>query len=195
MRRLSWVLVMLVSGIAFAQEPAPAAAKGPAGTYFRDLALVDQNGKSVELYALMKGRTIVINSFFASCSGSCPVMANAFGAIHAQFRDRVGRELVLVSITVDPEHDTPERLRAYATRMKAGDGWYFLSGSKEQVERALRKLGQHVAEREQHQNIFLIGNDRTGLWKKAFGLSKPAELVEVVRSVLDDPGAPATGGE
>ena len=185
------LLIVLVSCVAVAQETAPKV--GTAGSYFRDLPLVDQNGNTVELYSLMKGRTIVINSFFADCSGSCPVMANAFGAIQSKYPDRIGRDLVLVSITVDPEHDTPARLREYAKRMKAGEGWYFLGGSKAQVDRALRKLGHYVESREQHQNIFLIGNDRTGLWKKAFGLAKPAELVDIVRTVLDDPGAAAGG--
>jgi protein SCO1/2 len=186
----TFLLATLITVAASAQSPDPS----PAGSYLRDLTLVDQNGKEVDLYSLMKGKTVVINSFFATCSGSCPVMAGAFAAIQNQYRDRVGRELVLISITVDPVHDTPAKLRAYAKQMKAGEGWYFLSGSKEQVARALRKLGQYVEEREQHQNIFLIGNDRTGLWKKAFGLAKPAELIEVVRTVLDDPGAPFPGG-
>lgn len=184
------LLLVLVSGLAAAQPSNPASA----GSYLRDLPLVDQHGNEVDLYSLMKGRTVVINSFFATCSGSCPVMAGAFAAIQNRFRDRVGSELVLVSITVDPERDTPAKLREYAKQMKAGDGWYFLSGSKEQVARALRKLGQYVEDREQHQNVFLIGNDRTGLWKKAFGLAKPAELIELVREVLDDPGVPAAGG-
>ena len=185
MRAFALLLALLLSGTAGAQS---------VGSYLRDLPLVDQHGNEVDLYSLMKGKTVVINSFFATCSGSCPVMANAFAAIRDRFQDRVGRELVLVSITVDPERDTPEKLRAYAKQMKAGEGWYFLSGSKEQVERALRKLGQYVESREQHQNVFLIGNDRTGLWKKAFGLAKPAELIELVRVVLDDPGVPAAGG-
>jgi protein SCO1/2 len=184
-----------ISGLAVAQEPEPAPkAANPAPSYFRDLALVDQNGTEVDLYALMKGRTIVINTFFASCSGSCPVMAAAFSAIQTHYGERVGRDLVLVSITVDPEHDTPAKLREYAKRVNAGAGWYFLSGTREQVDRALRKLGQYVEVREQHQNIFLIGNDRTGLWKKALGLAKPAELIEVVRSVVDDPGVAGAGG-
>lgn len=182
----AFLFAVMIAATAAAQSPSPASV----GSYLRDLPLVDQNGREVDLYSLMKGKTVVINSFFATCSGSCPVMAGSFAAIQNQFRDRVGRELVLVSITVDPEHDTPAKLREFAAKMKAGEGWYFLSGSKEQVARALRKLGQYVEEREQHQNVFLIGNDRTGLWKKAFGLARPAELIELVRVVLDDPGAP-----
>ena len=187
----AFLFAMIVATAAAAQPSNPASA----GSYLRDLPLVDQHGNEVELYSLMKGKTVVINSFFATCSGSCPVMAGAFAAIQNQFKERVGSELVLISITVDPANDTPAKLREFAKQMKAGQGWYFLSGSKEQVARALRKLGQYVEEREQHQNVFLIGNDRTGLWKKAFGLAKPAELIELVRVVLDDPGVAAAGAQ
>ena len=100
-------------------------------------------------------------------------------------------DLRLLSISVDPERDTPAKLKEYADRIGAAPGWYFLTGPKDDVELALRKFGQKVDVRENHSNLFLIGNDSTGLWKKAMGLSKPESLMEVVASVLDDPG-PAT---
>ncbi|PYS41294.1 MAG: SCO family protein, partial [Acidobacteria bacterium] len=65
-------------------------------------------------------------------------------------------------------------------------GWYFLTGEKQNVEFALTKLGQYVNDKNDHLNIFIIGNERTGLWKKAFGLARSDELVKVVESVLND---------
>lgn len=161
----------------------------PARQYFSDVVLTDQEGRAVKLYDdLMAGRTVVINSFFATCHGSCPVMSGNFLAIQNAFPDQMGKELVLVSITVDPQSDTPEKLRAYAKNLKARPGWYFLTGSQENVEHALRKLGQFVADKNDHTNIFLVGNLQTGLWKKAFGLAKPDDLVKIVASVLNDRG-------
>ncbi len=160
-----------------------------AKSYFGDIVLTNQYGKSVQLYDdLLKDKTVVINSFFATCSGSSPVMGGSFAAIQKHFADRVGKDLVLISITVDPATDTPERLLAYAQNMKARPGWYFLTGSPASVEHALRKLGQAVAEKESHKNIFLVGNLQTGLWKKAFGLAKSEDLVKVVETVLNDRG-------
>ena len=63
-----------------------------------------------------------------------------------------------------------------------------MTGPKENVDAALKKLGQYVDNREAHQNLFLIGNDKTGLWKKAFGLAKPEEIFPVVDSVVNDKG-------
>jgi protein SCO1/2 len=65
-------------------------------------------------------------------------------------------------------------------------GWYFLSASRDNVELILRKLGLYVERKQDHVNLFLIGNDRTGLWKKALGISDPDKLIQVVSTVLHD---------
>jgi len=165
--------------------------------YLARLPLVDQNGRRVDLYDdLIKGHTVVLNSFFASCTGSCPVMAKTFLHIQNKLGDRVGKEVTLVSITVDPEHDTPEKLREYAKRIGAKPGWYFLTGTQDEVDAALSKLGQFAEQREAHKNIIIAGNDRTGLWKKALAIAPSDEVWKVVASVVDDrgPNAP-TGGQ
>jgi protein SCO1/2 len=102
--------------------------------------------------------------------------------------DRVGRDVFFVSITVDPEVDTPARLKEYAKSFHAGPGWTFLTGKKENLDWALYKLGQYVEQKNDHKTIFIIGNEPTGLWKKAFGMANVAELVQVVESVVDDKG-------
>jgi protein SCO1 len=163
------------------------AAASPAAQYFGELPLVDQNGRTVDLYRdLMRGRTVVINAFFADCKNTCPVMANAYRAIQGRFPDRIGRDLALISITLDPANDTPPRLKSLATQLEAKEGWYFLSGTQEQVNAALRKLGLFAENRDGHSNLFLIGNDRTGLWKKALGVANVDEVVQVVNSVVTD---------
>ena len=78
-------------------------------------------------------------------------------------------------------------------RFGARPGWYFLTGKQENVDFALQKLGQHVEQREAHSNLLIVGNERTGLWKKVFGLSKPEEILTIVKGVLDDRGAPPPG--
>jgi len=174
-------LVFLVLALAVSAEERPAA------KYFGGITLVDQNGRSIDLYKdLMADHTVVINSFFASCAGGCPVMSHTLAAAQTKFAERMGKELVIISISVDPATDTPARLRQYAKQVGAKDGWYFLTGTKEQVDFALKKLGQATAVREDHMNIFIVGNERTGLWKKGFALAKPEEIAELVRTVLDD---------
>ena len=93
-----------------------------------------------------------------------------------------------VSISVDPETDTPTRPKEYASRCKARSGWMFLTGKKENVDWALYKLGRYVEQKDGHKTVFIIGNEATGLWKKARGLAKTDDLIEIVKSVADDKG-------
>ena len=171
-------------------EPAPAANPGdmsPAQRYFTDTVLTDQHGTALKLYSdLLKGKVVVVNSFFSSCEGACPVMLGTFSRLQERFADRLGKDLFLISLTVDPETDTPQKLSGYAERLGAKPGWFFVTGSKENVEIALRKLGQATPAKENHSNVFIIGNESTGLWKKAFGLSQPEEIIRLVEEVLND---------
>jgi protein SCO1/2 len=170
--------------------PAPAPSQpNPAQGYFGEIPLVNQDGQTMRLYSdLIHDKIVVIDFMFTSCTGACPVMSNNFAKIQDWLGDRLGKDVHLISISVDPANDTPAKLKEYAARFKARPGWYFLTGSKENIDAALRKLGNYVENREAHQNLFLIGNDRTGLWKKAFGLAQPEELLPVVRSVVEDKG-------
>lgn len=174
-----------------APAPAPQAAPqaNAAQGYFGEIPLVDQNGKTQRLYSdLIQGKVVVIDFMFTSCTGACPIMSNNFAKIQDWLGDRLGKDVYLLSVSVDPANDTPAKMKEYAARYKARPGWYFLTGSQENVNAALRKLGNYVENPEAHQNLFLIGNDKTGLWKKAFGLAEPTALIPVVQSVLEDKG-------
>ena len=182
MKRLLCIVLIAAACSAFAEPK-------PAGHYFANLKLVDQDGKRVDLYDdLMKDKIVVINSFFATCTGSCPMMAKTFQHVQEQLGDRLGRDVWLISLTVDPEVDTPEVLKKYAAQWNARPGWKFLTGSQEEVAAALKKIGQYVDDRETHKNLILVGNDRTGLWKKLFGLAKAADIQASVDSVVNDAG-------
>jgi protein SCO1/2 len=175
--------MLFVTAAALAQQT-------PAAHYFANLKLTDQNGRRVDLYQdVMKGKVVAINSFFATCKGSCPTMTKTFQSVQEKFGDRIGRDVFLISITVDPANDTQEALKKYAAEWKARSGWLFLTGSKEEVFAALNKFGLSAEERETHKNLILVGNDRTGLWKKLFGLAKSDEITASIESVVNDHGA------
>jgi len=182
----------LVTQANLEQSSNPASGQSAAEKYFTDVELINQNGQKMRLYSdLLKNKVVIINSFFATCPGSCLPMMRNLQKVQTALVDRVGKDLFIVSISVDSTVDTPLSLRNYAKKISAGPGWYFLTGEKTNVDSALRKLGQHVDNKEAHTNIFIIGNERTGLWKKAFGLANSEELIKVVESVLNDKG---TGG-
>jgi len=188
------LLVLVLFGAANAQQSTtqPTTTNGTenaAAKYFTDVTLVNQNGEKMRFYSdLLQGKTVIINSFFATCQGSCLPMTRNLEKVQEALGDRLGKDARIISISVDPEVDTPTELKAFSKKFHARPGWYFLTGSKENVEFVLKKLGQFVEDKNDHTNIFIIGNERTGLWKKAFGLAKSEELVKVVDSVLDDKG-------
>jgi protein SCO1/2 len=194
MKSLLWVaiFVLLVAGTVAAQEPGtPAAnsASSNAEKYFTDIVLLNQDGEKMRLYSdLLQGKTVIINSFFATCKGSCLPITRNLEKVQEALGDRLGKDARIISISVDPTVDTPGELMAFGKKFHARTGWYFLTGSKENVEFVLKKLSQFVENKQDHANVIIVGNDRTGLWKKAFGLAKSEQLIEVVNSVLNDKG-------
>jgi protein SCO1 len=179
--------VLLAFGIVTAQAQEAAAEPPAAQKYFGDVLLVNQNGEKMRFYSdLLQGKTVIINSFFATCQGSCLPLSRNLQKVQEALGDRLGKDARIISISVDPAVDTPEALKAYANKLQAKPGWYFLTGDKASVEFALKKLGQFVDNKESHTNLFIIGNERTGLWKKAFGLAKSEDIVKVVDSVIND---------
>jgi protein SCO1 len=161
---------------------------GAAREYFTDVQLITQNGDSVRLYSdLLKGKVVVINAFFGTCTGSCPRISGVLSGLQERLGDQLGRDVFLLSFSVDPEEDTPAKLKEYAERFHARPGWVFLTGSKANMDFALSRLGQKVDRKEDHLTVFVVGNDRTGLWKKVFAPSTTADsLKTIVESVLND---------
>jgi protein SCO1/2 len=179
-----WVLaVCLLPAALVAQKTA----SSPAHAYFSDVVLLDQYGKPQRLYSdLLQGKIVIINSFFTTCKDSCPIMTRNFAKIQESLGDRIGKDVFLLSFTVDPETDTPERLKEYAGQMNARTGWRFLTGSKTNVNYALNKLGLYTEEKQTHLSLFIIGNEPTGLWKKTQGTAASSDLIQVIQTVIDD---------
>src|ERR1700752_459362 len=159
----------------------------PAERYFSDVELLDQDGKKLRFYSdILKNKVVVINTFFTTCTSICPPLNRNFEKMQDALGDRLGKDAFLVSISVDPDTDTPTRLKDYGRRFHARPGWVFLTGKKENVDWALYKLGQYVETKDDHTSILIIGNEPRGLWKKAFGLAKAHELMRILEDVIND---------
>jgi len=172
------------------QQPEAAAsapARSPAEKYFSDVELINQDGQKMRFYSdVLKDKVVVINTFFVTCTSVCPPLNRNMEKVQEALGDRLGKDAFLVSISVDPVADTPPRLKEYSRRFHARPGWIFLTGTKENVDWALYKLGQYVESKDDHSTIMIVGNEPKGLWKKAFGLAKPDELIKIVEDVIND---------
>lgn len=159
----------------------------PAEKYFSDVELINQDGQKLHFYSdVLKDKVVIINTFFTTCTSVCPPMNRNFERVQEALGDRLGKDAFLVSISVDPETDTPPRLKEYGKRFHARPGWIFLTGKKENVDWALYKLGQYVEAKDNHTTVVVIGNEPKGLWKKALGLAKPEELIKIVDDVINN---------
>jgi cytochrome oxidase Cu insertion factor (SCO1/SenC/PrrC family) len=151
-----------------------------------DVEVLDQDGLRIHFYSdLIKGKTIVINFIFTNCTTICPPMAATFARIQKQMGDRVGRDVHFISISVDPLTDTPERLKTWGAKFKAGDGWTFVTGDKEEINKLLKSLGGSVARREDHSPTILVGNDLKGVWTRTYGLANPSQIVGLILNVME----------
>jgi protein SCO1/2 len=175
-----------------AQPQKQAPEQTAAQKWFSDVGLLNQDGEKLRFYTdVLKGKTVVVNAFFTTCTSVCPPMNRTMEKIQEALGARVGKDVFLVSISVDPTTDTPERLKEYAAKFHAGKGWTFLTGKKENVDWALYKLGQYVEDKNDHKTVIIIGNEATGLWKKVLWSTRAAELVKMVEEVANDKGGAA----
>jgi cytochrome oxidase Cu insertion factor (SCO1/SenC/PrrC family) len=156
-----------------------------AATYFPNLTLITQENQTVRFYDdIMKNKVVVINFMFGTCTGICPPMTANLAKVQEYLGDRVGRDVNIASITVDPAVDTPDVLKKYAANYKARPGWYFLTGKKENVDWVLYKLGGYVENKAEHSTFLIIGDEATGQWMKLFAMSKPAVIADAVMKMI-----------
>jgi cytochrome oxidase Cu insertion factor (SCO1/SenC/PrrC family) len=189
------------SAAAPAVEKLPVAAPGDksaagdqtaaASSYFPNHVLLTQDNKPVRFYDdMLKGKIVLINFMFTTCAGVCSPMTANLAKVQSYLGERVGRDVWMVSITVDPTTDTPEALKAYAAKHKAGPGWSFLTGKKENVDWVLYKLGGYTEDKAAHSGVLIIGNEATGEWLKVHAMSKPSEIAAAVIKLAGKGNAP-----
>jgi cytochrome oxidase Cu insertion factor (SCO1/SenC/PrrC family) len=151
-----------------------------------DVEVLDQEGRQLHFYTdLIKGKTVVINFIFTNCTTICPPLAATFARVQKEMGDKVGRDVHFISISVDPLTDTPERLKAWGAKFRAGAGWTFVTGDKQEINELLAALGASVARREDHSPTVIVGNDLTAVWTRTYGLAKTSQLVGLIMNVME----------
>lgn len=188
------VLIMFI-GAVLAFRACPAAAAGEAGStwgadYFPNIPLVAHDGRSVRFFDdLIKDKVVAINFIYTNCPDACPLETAMLLDVQEILGDRIGRDVFLYSITIDPERDTPEVLRQYAEKFKIGPGWLFLTGKDADITLLRRKLGllgegSPSNDLKDHNLSLIIGNQRTGRWMKASPYENPYVLATQIGSWL-----------
>jgi protein SCO1/2 len=155
-----------------------------------DVAVIDQNGQQLRFYSdLVKGRIVVMNFIFTSCTTICSPMGANFAALQRRLGNR--NDVALISVSIDPATDTPSRLKSWSARFQARPGWTLVTGKKNDVERLLRSLRVYSVSPASHAPIAIVGSDVRGRWQRMNGLLAPDKLA----AMIDELRTPAPQSE
>lgn len=150
-----------------------------------DLVLTDSEERPVRLRALLDAAgPVMVNFIFTTCSTICPVMVKVFADLPGQLGAEAGR-LRLVSISIDPEHDTPARLRTYAREHSAGAQWRFLTGRLQDITAVQRAFASYRGDKMNHEPVTLLHATPGNTWVRIDGFASASELAgEYRRAIL-----------
>ena len=151
---------------------------------FADVTLLDQNGKVVSLEKdLVSNKIVVMGFIYTSCTTVCPMVSSIMGKVQKRLGARVGTEVQLVSISIDPQRDDPQRLSDYARTFQQGPGWSWLTGSPQSVDATLKGLGAYGGDFQNHPPLILVGDGNNRLWTRYYGFTDPTELARAVEKL------------
>jgi protein SCO1 len=159
--------------------------------YFPNFTLTTQDGKQVRFYDdLLKDKIVAIDLIYTTCKYNCPIETALMSQVQKILGDQVGKDIFFYSISIDPKHDTPEVLKAYAEKFKVGPGWLFLTGKEEEIELISKKLGLYSvpdpSNLDGHTPTLLVGNVATGNWTKLSALDNVRFLARKLTELIDN---------
>jgi protein SCO1 len=156
-----------------------------------DVTVVDQNNRKLHFYRdLVQGKTVAINFIFTTCTTICPPMTANFANVQKKMIERGVKNLHIISVSVDPENDTPAKLKSYAAMFNAQPGWTFVTGSRSELEQLWNAFSITAGNKLDHSPTVAIGNEPRHEWTFASGLNSPEKLAKVIDSVLEESGRP-----
>lgn len=149
-----------------------------------DHVLLNRHGKEVRLYSdLIQGKKVIVNFIFTTCSSVCPTLQTVFEGVQDELGSRLGKDVILISISVDPGTDSPERMKAFATEFNAKDGWYFLTGEAARINEVLQAFGVWTKTKEEHSAMFVLGDEPTGRWMYQSGFVDPRHVLKQLEAL------------
>jgi protein SCO1/2 len=174
------------------------AREGPRAGFFPNFVVIDQDGTKARFYEdLVRGKIVLFNFFYADCEARCPLFTANLVKVQKLLGDRVGRDIFMYSITLDPEHDKPRVLKEYMRMHGVKEGWTFLTGRPAEIEVLRQRLGftdidpAVDKEKSEHLGIIRYGNEKLDRWAACPAATRPEEIVKYLSWL--DPNKPAQG--
>ena len=149
-----------------------------------DVVLTNQDGKKVPLIPFLDSeKPVMLEFIFATCTTICPVMSVSF----TNLQRRLGKDtekLRLVSVSIDPEHDTPSIMNKYLNRYNAQNGWDFLTGSKEDIDLVMKAFDAYVSDKMNHQPLTFMRSPEEKQWVRVNGFLSGKEMMKEYQKLI-----------
>lgn len=157
-----------------------------------DVTVLDQDGKPYRFYTdLVAGRVVALNFFFTACGETCPLVTQNLREVQELLGERMGRDIFMYSVSLQPELETPAVLKDYADQWEVRPGWRFLTGQPDEIETLRRAIGFSSANpaydqvKDNHTGVLRYGNDRIDRWTGTPGLGRPAWIAKALGELAD----------
>lgn len=168
-----------------------ASGAGRRADYFSNAIVQTHDGKKLRFYDdLVRGKLVVINMMLEVCTdGICPNMTANLLRVQESLGHRLGKDIFMYSLTLQPEHDTPKSLATYAKAFGVKPGWTFLRATPKDTELIRRRLGfydleeKKDADKSSHTGMLRIGNDAYDRWCMMPALSQPRMIQDAILSM------------
>lgn len=168
------------------------AAEAQGNDHLPDVEVLDQDGQAHRFYTdLVKDRVVLINFFYTGCAETCPLVSQNLREVQERLGDRMGRDIFIYSISLQPGLETPAILQEYAQNWDVKPGWKFLTGRPADIERLRKAAGFASANPaadlilDNHTGMLRYGNDCLDRWAGTAGLGRPVWIAKAVRSIAD----------
>ena len=171
------VLLLLLTASTFAADP-PRYTRSVEEYTIPDVVLIDQDGNHVRLKELLEtDQPVVVDFIYGTCTTICPILS----AGYTHLQRKLGTESTsvnLVSITIDPEHDSPEVMKAYLKKYGAKPGWSFLTGSRKDIDLVMTAFDAFFSDKMSHQPLNFIYSPTDGKWIRLYGLLSGLDFMD-----------------
>jgi len=142
-----------------------------------DVTLVNQDGQKVPFKSLMKSdEPIVVDFIYGTCTTICPVLSVSFLNLQKKLGADNKRPR-LISITIDPENDTPKVMKEYLKRFRAQPGWDYLTGSRQDIDIVMKAFNAYIPDKMSHYPLNLIFSPKDDSWVRLFGIMSSKEFL------------------
>jgi protein SCO1 len=172
------LMLMMSASIKAETAPQPSYSRSIHSYKVPSVNVVTQEGRKTQLSAVLDhGGPVIVNFIFTTCNAICPIMTAILSKVHATIGPS-SPNLRFVSISIDPEHDTPAMLAEYAKKFKAGSNWQFLTGELAELQLIQRAFDAYRGDKMNHTSLTLMRAAKSGSWVRIEGIANAHDLID-----------------